>query len=29
VKSAVRHDLLHIPYAHCILESCDAPRALL
>jgi cyclopropane fatty-acyl-phospholipid synthase-like methyltransferase len=29
VKSAVRHDLLNIPYTHCILESCDAPGVLL
>jgi cyclopropane fatty-acyl-phospholipid synthase-like methyltransferase len=29
VKSAVRHDLLNIPYTHCILASCDAPEVLL
>jgi SAM-dependent methyltransferase len=29
VKSAVRHDLLNIPYTHCILESCDTPGVLL
>jgi cyclopropane fatty-acyl-phospholipid synthase-like methyltransferase len=25
VRSAVRHDLLNIPYTHCILECCDVP----